>query len=143
MQPYIFLLLCCSLFYTTQAQSDIEIVKQADDTLNQLILMHRSSEAEKYYADDFILTTSSGKVKLKTDMVNEIGLTELSMEINQTDNVNVRILNTTAVLTGTLHQKGTYKGKSFDVFILVTDTWVKTDDGWRILAGHASVILKP
>jgi hypothetical protein len=49
----------------------------------------------------------------------------------------------TAVLTGILHQRGTYDGKPFDVRLRVTDTWVRVGGEWKILAGHASVIPEP
>jgi len=50
------------------------------------------------------------------------------------------VINDTAVLTGILQQKGTYKGNAFDVKLYVTDTWVKVNSKWVLLAGHATVI---
>jgi ketosteroid isomerase-like protein len=115
-------------------------VKDADAKLNKLIIEHAAEKAAELYLDDFILTTSSGAVKLKQDMLKEISLPDLVLEINETSNVVVRNVDATAVLTGVLHQKGSYKGKTFDVKLLVTDTWVKTSQGWKILAGHASIV---
>jgi hypothetical protein len=116
--------------------SDQEAVTETDKQLNLLIVQ----QAARFYADEFILTTSSGKVKLKKDMLTEIASPDLSLEINETTHVVVRALNTTAVLTGILHQKGIYKEKTFDVKLNVTDTWVKTTDGWKLLAGHATLL---
>jgi ketosteroid isomerase-like protein len=113
-------------------------VKKADIALNQLILNRDVTKARHFYADDFVLTTSSGITKYKTQLLNEIGSHDLSLEINETSNVEVRILGSTAILTGTLHQRGIYRGKSFDRWMLVTDTWVHTSAGWKILSGHAS-----
>lgn len=115
-------------------------VKDVDAKLNKLIIEHAAEKAAELYLDDFILTTSSGAVKLKQDMLKEISLPDLVLEINETSNVVVRNVDATAVLTGVLHQKGSYKGKAFDVKLLVTDTWVKTSQGWKILAGHASIV---
>ena len=120
--------------------SDKDVVLETDKQLNLLIQQHDDQQAGKLYADDFILTTSSGKVKLKKDMLLEIASPDLSLEINETTDVTVRVLNTTAILTGILHQKGRYKEKYFDVKLNVTDTWVKTTDGWKILAGHATLL---
>ena len=113
-------------------------VKKADIELNQLILKKDVEHAAQFYADDFILTTSSSAVKYKQTMLDEIGSKNLQLEINETSNAEVRLVGSTAVLTGTLHQKGIYKGKQFDVWLLVTDTWVHTSSGWKILSGHAS-----
>lgn len=114
-------------------------VKKADIELNQLILKKDVKQAAHFYADDFILTTSSCKTKYKQTILDEIGSKDLTLEINETTNVEVRMLGSTAVLTGTLHQKGSYNGKAFDVWLLVTDTWVETAGGWKILSGHASI----
>ncbi len=130
-------LVATSLWNTTSIE---EAVIARDQELNQLIISHRSKEAANIYADDFILTTSSGKVKLKQDMLADISTPDLVLEINETTQVKVRVVENTAVLTGILQQKGTYKGNAFDVKLYVTDTWVKVNSNWILLAGHATVI---
>lgn len=122
-----------------QANYETEVI-QADAWLNELIQGNEAAKAELLYAEDFVLTTSNGKSKAKADMLREIGSPGLKLEINETENVKVRVLNSTAVLTGRLHQKGTYHGKPFDNFLSVTDTWVKTETGWKLLAGHATLL---
>lgn len=120
--------------------SDQEAVIQADRELNALTVNHQVSQASSYYADEFILTTSSGKTKLKKEMLDEIASSNLQLEINETTHVTVRVLQKTAVLTGVLHQKGIYNNKPFDVKLTVTDTWVKAGNRWKILSGHASLL---
>ncbi len=61
---------------------------------------------------------------------------------NHTSQFDVRIVDKTAILTGILHQKGNYMGKGFDVQLLVTDTWVLTNNEWILLAGHATTLSK-
>ncbi|MFZ6013670.1 MAG: nuclear transport factor 2 family protein [Bacteroidota bacterium] len=137
----IILLLSTLLVQSISAQTltDAEQVKQADEQLNDLIRQNNAQEAEKFYTEDFLLITSGGGAKLKQDILKEIGSTGLVLEINKTEDVKVRVHGTTAVLTGVLHQKGVYKGKAFDAFMQVTDTWIRTESGWKILAGHASL----
>jgi hypothetical protein len=139
------ILLLLSVFshsVVAQIASAEEQVKQADAQLNILLLKNGSVHAADFYAEEFVLTTSSGKSKGKEDLLKEIASPELILALNETTDVKVRVLGTTAVLTGVLHQKGTYKGTSFDVSLLVTDTWVHTQTGWRLLAGHASSLSK-
>jgi ketosteroid isomerase-like protein len=135
------LILTATVALSQDRNHETEVV-QADVQLNASIKNHEPIKAAAFYAEDFVLTTSSGKAKLKGDMLREIGSPDLKLEINETENVSVRVLNSTAVLTGKLHQKGTYKGQAFDVFVLVTDTWVKTDSGWKLFAGHATLLPK-
>jgi ketosteroid isomerase-like protein len=136
------ILLLSSLDSTINSSQEMEQVKEADETLNKLILKNDASSAATFYFDDFVLTTGAGKQKTKAEILSEIASTELKLSANITDNVVVRVVGHTAVLTGILHQQGSYKEKSFDVMLRVTDTWVKTETGWKILAGHASLISK-
>lgn len=122
---------------------DTTTVVEADKQLNQYIAEHNVSAAADMYLDDFVLTTSSGKRKNKQDMLREIGLNDLTFEVNETTQVNVLLHGNTAVLTGTLHQKGIYQNKPFDNQMLVTDTWVLMDSRWKLLAGHATLIKLP
>ena len=133
-----------SLLLSASAQStkNPDAVIAADKLLNRYIVEHNVSAATGMYAEDFVLTTSSGAVKKKENLLNEIALTDLAFEINETTDVTVRLLDNTAVFTGTLHQKGMYKQKPFDNKLLVTDTWVLTKGNWILLAGHATLINK-
>src|SRR5262245_58306963 len=112
----------------------------SDEALNQAIIKHDAAQAATIYTDDFLLTTSSGKTKTKAAILEEIKLPDLVLEINKTSDVNVRVHGDTAVLTGTLQQKGSVKGTAFDVKLLVTDTWIRVGGKWMLLAGHATVI---
>jgi len=60
------LLIGTSLWYTPSAEEE---VITRDKELNQLISSHRAKDAALIYADDFVLTTSSGKAKSKQDML--------------------------------------------------------------------------
>jgi hypothetical protein len=135
------LILPLSLIGQAQSLSEREVIK-ADSILNRLICSHSTTEARKIYFDTFQLTTSAGKVKSKTDILKEIELPELIFELNVTEGVKIILEGKTAILMGTLHQRGTYLGKPFDHSLLVTDTWIFTEDGWKILAGHATLLPK-
>jgi ketosteroid isomerase-like protein len=136
------ILLLSSLNSATNSSQEMEQVKEADESLNKLILKNDASSAATFYLDDFLLTTGAGKQKTKSEILSEIASTELKLSTNITENVVVRVVDHTAVLTGILRQQGSYKEKSFDVMLRVTDTWVKTETGWKILAGHASLVSK-
>jgi ketosteroid isomerase-like protein len=120
------------------AQNGENEVIEIDKKLNKLIMENNSAEAAGYYTEDFLLVTSGGGAKSKKDVVAEISSPELKIQTNETLKVKVRVHENTAVLTGVLIQKGSYKGKEFDVKLLVTDTWIKTESGWKLLSGHAS-----
>lgn len=109
-----------------------------DQRLNQLILAHDVDAARALYDDAFVLTTSGGGMKSKADMLADIGNPAVVLTVCETTDVEVRIRGNTAILTGTLRQAGTVGGRAIDVRLRVTDTWVRVDGVWRLLAGHAS-----
>jgi ketosteroid isomerase-like protein len=133
-------LLTATLLAAHANPADGDVVLARDRELNALILRDDAAAAGAYYDDAFVLTTSSGRMKSKADLVREIALPGLVIDVNETTDVAVRVRDDTAVLTGVLHQRGTFDGKPFDVRLRVTDTWVRTRGQWRILAGHASVL---
>jgi Domain of unknown function (DUF4440) len=122
---------------TALDQDAAQQVREADTRLNRLSMQNLAVEAAPLYMDDFLLITSGGKRVTKTEIVEQIASPELKLEVNETTEVRVRFHGTTAVLTGILQQKGSWKGKQFDVKLRVTDTWIRTDGGWRLLSGHA------
>jgi hypothetical protein len=138
-------LLLFSLFAVTahgQLALDAEgrAVLDRDKALNALIMKQDANLAKDYYDAKFVLTTSSGKMKSKQDMLDDISMPGLKLEINETTDVVVRVRESTAVLTGILHQRGTLNDKAFDVRLRVTDTWRLSEGKWVILAGHASTL---
>ncbi len=48
----------------------------------------------------------------------------------------------TAVVIGTYHAKGTYRGKPYDHVGRFTDTWVNEAGKWQCVASHTSLIKK-
>jgi len=124
-------------------ERDEATVAALDAQLNDLIKSHAAASAASYYADAFALTTGSGARKSRIDMVGQIGAPGLVLAVNETRDVQVRVLRDTAVLTATLHQQGTLDGSAFDVELWVTDTWVRGGEhGWTLLAGQATRIEK-
>lgn len=113
---------------------------QADSLLNQLIRDGNAGTAADLYTENFMLTASSGSQKTKADMIREIGNPALKFEINEITGASVSVVDKTAVLSGSLHQKGVLNGKSFDYRFRVSDTWVYLNGQWKIMAGHATII---
>ena len=55
------------------------------------------------------------------------------------ENMKVRIFDSTAIVTGTTIVKGVAKdGSKVDLAVLFTDTLVKMNGRWQLVAGHVS-----
>jgi hypothetical protein len=125
-------------FFALSSFAQVHPVEQLDKQLNAYIINHDKKSAEGLYHDLFVLQASGGIKKYKKDMVSDIENKALTLEINETSDVKIIEEGKTVVLTGILRQKGTWNDKAFDYTLMVTDTWVKTKKGWKLLAGHAS-----
>lgn len=137
---YTLLVALCSIGTWAQPSLDAQAmaVQERDRALNELIVRHQVGAAQDYYDDLFVLTTAAGSMKSKEMILAEISSPGLTLDVNETTDVVVRVRGNTAVLTGVLRQRGAYKGKPFDARLRVTDTWHLTNGQWKILAGHAS-----
>lgn len=129
------LLLLGSLRASAPVAAEIE---ELDRTLNALISARDAKGAAALYCEEFVLTTAAGRRVSKGEILAQIVSPGLTFEINTMSGVQVRVVGATALLTGTLHQKGVLDGRAFEARLLVTDTWVRTERGWQLLAGHAS-----
>jgi ketosteroid isomerase-like protein len=56
------------------------------------------------------------------------------------DDVRVRIFGDAAVVTGRTHGVGEVAGAPYDVVIRFTDTFVRRDGRWSVVASHASLL---
>jgi ketosteroid isomerase-like protein len=121
-----------------QSASPANVIIEADKRLNRSILAHDVASAAAVYDEDFLLTVSGGGFKRKADMLADIGNPAVELSVCETTDMEVRVRGNAAVLTGTLLQAGTVRGRAFDVKLRVTDTWVNVDGRWLLLAGHAS-----
>lgn len=92
--------------------------------------------ADKYVYTDQDGTVFAGKAANIADMKFTTWTTE------ETADLKVTVFGNTAIATGTFVAKGTYKGKSFDDRGRFTDTWVKMNGKWQVVASHASLIKK-
>ena len=124
---------------SAQAASTAELIVDLDHRLNQLILAQDTASAAALYDNDFLLTVSTGRLKRKADMLADIGNPAVKLTVCRTTDVAVRVRAGAAVLTGLLEQAGTVNGKTLDVKLRVTDTWVDVGGRWLLLAGHASL----
>lgn len=66
---------------------------------------------------------------------------ELQDELPKTQ--SVRVTGDTAIVTAKLRLKGSKEGTPFDRTLWFSDTYVRTDRGWKYLFGQASLPLPP
>jgi len=97
--------------------------------------------AASLMADKFVMTGADGKLMNKTESLADAKATKnVSADY---ENVQVTVFGDTAIVTGGYKGKGTdSSGKSFDVHLQWTDTWVKMPNGkWQCVASQDTPIV--
>jgi ketosteroid isomerase-like protein len=91
-------------------------------------------------ADGYVLTNSRGGFDTKADDLKAARNKDVTFSTFHNENMKVRIFDRTAIVTGTTIVKGVAKdGSKIDLAVLFTDTLVKRDGRWQLVAGHVSM----
>jgi ketosteroid isomerase-like protein len=128
---------------TTSSTSIIATIIELDRRLQRASCTYDGATIRALISDDFTLISSSGRVLNAADFINDVEDTSIAWFLNDTENATVRSYNDDcAVITADLHSKFESAGTTHDVRIRFTDTWVKSGNTWRYVAGHASRLKK-
>ena len=98
--------------------------------------LYGSFLADKYVQTDQDGTVLLGKAATLADMKTYIFNNE------ELSDLKVMVYGDTAIATSTFVAKGTYQSKPIDSRGRFTDTWVKLDGKWQLVAEHYSMIKK-
>lgn len=94
----------------------------------------------KMYASEFIYTTSEGQVRNKSQQLNTIASGGLKMEFGKSDDVNIAVYDSAAVVTGRFMGKGIFKENIVDIKERYTTLWVRKEGQWVLVSEHSSPI---
>ena len=119
-----------------QIQQASKVYEQALTQKNELLL-------KSILADNFILTTASGKVLTKKDMMLNLTKEGTKYDKFESSDVRINVLNEAAIETGKVHTVGIRGGKKIAETTRYTDFWVKMQGKWLLLAEHSSFIPNP
>jgi ketosteroid isomerase-like protein len=88
---------------------------------------------------DLQWTTLRGEVLGYEDYIAGNTSEDLVWRAQRLDDVKVTVVGDTAVLTAWVTDEVTRDGEDLSFRLRLTQTWVRTAEGWRCLSGHASV----
>jgi hypothetical protein len=101
------------------------------------------SLAAEFLGDGFTLVDTSGNVTTREETLLELRNKEPRYEVFRNHDMKVRLYGDTAVVNGITSVKGVSGGKAFAAELRFTDTLVKRNGKWRIVASHVSPLPKP
>ena len=128
--------LCCFGQKRSAAESKLVALENA---WNQAQLNHDAKALDTLVADTFVYTDYDGTVMDKAHFMDDIKDPGFRPELIANEGVQVHLYPGVAVVFGTYHAKGSYKGKGFDHWGRFTDTWLQVGDQWRCVASHTNL----
>jgi hypothetical protein len=118
-------------------------IQEASKVYEQALTQKNEPLLKSILADNFILTTASGKVLTKKDMMLNLTKEGTKYDKFESSDVRINVLNEAAIETGKVHTVGIRGGKKIAETTRYTDFWVKVQGKWLLLAEHSSFILNP
>ena len=118
---------------------DARAVAALDSEYQAAVKTNDAATMDRILADDFVMVRGGGKLT-KEDLLKKAREKHAKYERHEAEegSQNVRVWRDTAVVTETLWVKGSENGKSVDEKTSVTETFVRTPNGWRFVSGQAT-----
>ena len=139
----IILLLLQSWGLVAQQPAAEQQIQEASKVYEQALTQKNEPLLKSILADNFILTTASGKVLSKKDMMLNLTKEGTKYDKFESSEVGISVLNEAAIETGKVHTVGIRAGKKIAETTRYTDFWVKIQGKWLLLAEHSSFITNP
>jgi hypothetical protein len=136
MQSYFIILLFLSLLPSAAfSQTKTErTLKQLERRRFEAMTKRDVAYLSQALADELTYTHSNGFVETKAEHLKNIETGALLYESMQAEQIQVRVIKKTAVLTGVVAVSGKLKDRAFNLRIRYTDVYVKKRGQWQLAA---------
>ena len=134
-------------FATAQAiaappANDEQALMQLEDRLSEAFRTGDVDTVARIEDERYTLTNSRALVSHRADDIAELKARDPRYDEFRTHDMKVRLYGDTAIVIGIVSLKGTSGGKPFDADMRFTDTFVRRDGEWRIVAAQVTKIEK-
>ena len=139
------LLLIAGIAALAAPHADRDAVANLDRTYQEAVKRNDAKTMRKIMHPDFLLVLGDGRRFSREDLLNDARRGRFTYELQDEEpgTQSVMVWGDTAVVTAKLLLKGMNDGKPFERTLWFSDTYVRTDRGWRYLFGQASLPLAP
>jgi ketosteroid isomerase-like protein len=124
----------------SQTSSVEDQIKKHERDYAQATVKEGPAAVDKYEADDIITTDPSGRVTDKAQDKTDLSSGDFKIQAEELSDLKVHIYGNTAVVAGTNTVSGTYKGQDMSGKYRFTDTWVKRNGKWQVVASQYTKI---
>lgn len=143
-QALLFSILWCAIASSGLAETPVDEGKiiALENAWNQAQLHHDASALDQLLPSTFVYTDYDGTVMNKAQFLTDLKDPDYKASLITNQDVKVFPYGNAAVVTGTYHTKGKYKGKPFEHWGRFTDMWLFEGGNWRCVASHTNLIKK-
>jgi ketosteroid isomerase-like protein len=124
------------------AVADESRILALENAWNQAQLHHDAAALEDLLPNTFIYTDYDGTVMNKEQFLADLKDPSYQASLVANEDVRVFTYNGAAIVVGTYHTKGKYKGRPFEHWGRFTDTWVFENGLWQCVASHTTLVKK-
>jgi ketosteroid isomerase-like protein len=136
---FIFSVVCAAAVLGQTPSDESAAVLQAEHDGRVAYLRGDAGKIANLLTDDYTLTDSKGEISTAADDVEDARSGRVHYDVFENYDMTVRLYaGHTAIVTGKTKIKGNAQGKSIDIIVQFTDTFVKQSGRWRLAAGHVS-----
>jgi len=120
-------------------------IAQLDRIYQEAVKRNDVATMNRILHPSFQLVLGDGRKVSRKQLIEEARSRRITYELQDEvpDTQAVRVWGDTAIVTAKLRLKGTKEGTPFDRTLWFSDTYVRTDRGWKYLFGQASLPLPP
>lgn len=123
--------------------ADRDAVAQIDRTYQEAVKRNDVETMKKIMHPDFMLVLGDGRRFDRQNLLDDArrGRVLYELQDEERGSQSVMVWGDTAIVTAKLLLKGTTGGKPFEKTLWFSDTYVRTDRGWKYYFGQASLPL--
>lgn len=137
------LMLIAGIAVLAAPHADRTAVARLDRSFQEAVKRNDVETMKKIMHPRFQLVMGDGRRFGREDLLNDARQRRFIYELQdeEPDSQSVLVWGDTAIVTAKLLLRGTTEGKRFDRVLWFSDTYVRTNKGWKYLFGQASLPL--
>ena len=126
---------------TSRSDAETKILA-LENAWNQAQIHHDAAALGTLLPETFVYTDYDGTVMTKAQFLADLKDPNYVATLVANENEHVFTYDNAAIVTGTYHAKGKYKGTPFEHWGRFTDTWIRQNGLWQCVASHTNLIKK-
>lgn len=123
--------------YRALAKKELILLNERYDSA---LLNADTASINRMLAEEFSYTTPEGQIRTREQQLINIATGGLNLEFGKSDEVEVMVYDSTAVVTGRFLGKGVFKESIIDVKERYTSVWTKKEGQWKLVKEQGTYI---